>query len=85
MTKYNIQVNVMQNSAISFSVCIDNSQHLDTLINNLQVNYELRFNTGLQLITIRRYTDELLDKTIAGREVLLVQKSRRTVRVVVKD
>lgn len=81
----NIKVNLMQNSAISFSICIDLNEKTDTLISRLQSDYRVRYNTGLELITIRHYSDNHINNLVRGRKVLLEQKSRATCQMVVKS
>lgn len=81
-----VKINTMQNSAISFSVCMDkNSEKLDKLINKLQEHYKVLYNTGLELITIRHYNDETIRRVCINKEVLLEAKSRNTVQLVVKS
>ncbi len=80
-----LKVNLMQNSAISFSVCLDNdSQKIPKLIELLQQNYRIRYNTDLQLYTIRHYYPSTLENLSQGREILLEQRSRNTAHLVMK-
>lgn len=80
-----IKVNLMQNSALSFSVCIDNNPVLlPKLRKLLQGNFKVRYNEGLQLITIRYYTQEIIDSIVGGRKILLEQRSRSTEQIIVK-
>ena len=74
----------MQNSALSFSICIDNNpQRTGLLIEQLQNSFHVRYNENLQLITIRYYTQEVIDRIVAGRPVLLEQRSRSTEQLIV--
>ena len=83
--KLRIKVNLMQNSAISFSVSIDNDTHkLSILIKELQKDYKVLYNENLELITIRHYTKQAIAEIIGNRKVLVEQKSRRTARYVVQ-
>ncbi|MFZ4400360.1 MAG: aspartate kinase [Bacteroidales bacterium] len=81
-----IKINLMQNSAISFSVCFDsNTTHFDTLIKTLQENYKARYNLQLDLITIRHYNQATIDKVVDNRKILLEQRSRTTAQLVVEN
>lgn len=81
-----VRINVMQNSALSFSVCIDhNAVLLGQLLQRLQADYHVRYNEGLQLITIRYYTQSIIDHIVAGRPILLEQRSRQTEQIVVGE
>ncbi len=83
--KHRIKLHVMQNSAISFSVCIDNKhRELAALIEELQKTFIVKYNEGLELITVRHYTEETIEHLIEEKEVLLLQKGRATARLVVK-
>ena len=74
----------MQNSAISFSVCVDKNARLEALKAALQEGFRLKYNDGLQLITIRHYTQEKIKDLTEGKEILLEQRSRITVQMLVK-
>ena len=79
-----IKINMMQNSALSFSVCIDNNEVLLPKLKELLCHeFNVLYNTGLQLITIRYYTQQIIDSIVNGREILLEQRSRTTEQLVV--
>ena len=79
-------VNLMQNSALSFSVCVTIDQiRLISLIQELDKKYKVKYNEHCELITIRNYSDELANQLIGNRPVLLEQKSRHTLQVVLKE
>jgi aspartate kinase len=83
---FNIKVNVMQVSAISFSVCIDRDEKkFEKLKQSLDEEYDLKYNSELELITIRHFNKITLDKLIDGRIVLLEQLSRNTAQLVLKS
>ncbi|KAA3650781.1 MAG: aspartate kinase [Bacteroidetes bacterium] len=84
-SKHGVSINIMQNSAISFSVCVDNEiPKINGLIAELQSDYKVTYNTDLQLLTVRHYTEEIIEELIAGKTIFLEQKSRSTARFVVK-
>jgi len=81
-----IKINLMQNSAISFSICVDADNHrFDKLIEDLQLNFNVKYNTMLDLITIRHYNQQTIDKIVNNRKILLEQKSRSTAQMVVEN
>ncbi len=85
-SQYNLSVNLMQNSAISFSVCVDYKPgKTQEVIAELQKTYKVRYNEDLWLITIRHYDQETIDRVLAGKKVLLEQRSRSTVQFVVEN
>lgn len=81
-----IHISLMQNSAISFSVCVDNNQRkLSRLFEELGKDYKVRYNTGLELITIRHYDQATIDRVMEdGKTVLLEMRSRLTAQFVAR-
>tara|TARA_R110001583_G_scaffold4430_7_gene25702 strand:- start:10953 stop:12218 length:1266 start_codon:yes stop_codon:yes gene_type:complete len=84
IAKYRLKVNLTQNSAISFSLCVDNSKNIDKLIEALKADYEVRYNDKLELITIRHYDTDSINQMTEGRNILLEQKSRDTAQYVLE-
>ncbi len=83
--RYKMKVNMIQNSAISFSVCIeDNFNNFNQLFEALRPKYEVRFNKDLTLYTVRHFRDEDLRMLEKGNTVLLKQLSRETAQLVVR-
>jgi aspartate kinase len=79
-----IKVNMMQTSALSFSVCFDyNTVNFNKLLNALNPNFKVKYNTGLSLITLRHYSDNWLKEITKNKTLLLEQISRNTVQLVV--
>ncbi|MBQ9473362.1 MAG: aspartate kinase [Bacteroidales bacterium] len=79
-----VKVNMMQNSALSFSLCVDDNELLLSLLRTqLSDSFKLRYNRGLQLITVRYYNEEVVQRVVAGRGILLQQRSRNTIQLVV--
>lgn len=81
-----VKMNLMQNSAISFSVCADEDPvRTPLLIERLRSDFRIRYNSGLQLYTIRYYYPSTIDSVTHGREVLIEQRSRTTAQLVMKQ
>ncbi len=80
-----VKINLMQNSALSFSVCFDEDIiKTSALLKNLEKIYNLKYNKGLELITVRHYEKVNIDELLKGREILMEQKNRTTYQWVVK-
>jgi aspartate kinase len=80
-----IKINVMQNSAISVSICIDgNDVKNRALLSNLESEYEIRYNEGLTLITVKNYTEAEINALTDQKDILLEQRTRHTYQIVVK-
>jgi aspartate kinase len=83
--KHRVKLNVMQNSAISFSVCIDNNENkVQEILPILQQQFKVLFNDNLELLTIRYYNSQIIDKLTTNRKIILEQKSRHTCQFVLK-
>lgn len=75
----------MQNSAISFSVCIDNDPFkAPKLIDALKQDYKILYNEDLQLYTVRHYYPSTIEMLTQGKEILLEQRSRHTAQFVAR-
>lgn len=80
-----VRVHLMQNSALSFSVCIDhNEDKFPDLLKRLQENYKVKYNENVELITIRHYDQATIDMLTNAKEILVEQKSRHTARFIVR-
>ncbi|RUA26486.1 MAG: aspartate kinase, partial [Bacteroidetes bacterium] len=85
MTNYGLRANLMQNSAISFSLCIDEGgEEMIGFIQEMQSEFKVRYNRNMELITIRHYNQQIIDDLIGERKVYLEQKNRSTVQLLVR-
>lgn len=83
--KYRLKVGLIQQSAIDLSLAFDEpEQGIDSLIEQLHEKFEVKYNTGLDLVTIRYYTPESVTNITDGRTIYVEQKSRRTARMLLK-
>lgn len=84
LAKYRLKLNLMQNSAISFSFCIDyNEAVFQNFINELKQEYEILYNKDVKLITIRHYNDDIIRRLTENKNILVEQRSRLTARFIV--
>ncbi len=82
---FRIRVNMMQNSALSLSVCTGSDKNrVSRCIDALKERYKVKYNEDVDLVTIRHYNQEAIDRVLAEREVLLEQTSRSTTQFVMK-
>jgi aspartate kinase len=83
--KNRLKVSLIQSSAVTISVCVDNSRFVQRAIEQLMEAYRVVWNDGLSLLTIRGTTPDILKREQEGREILLSQLTRRTAKLVIKD
>jgi aspartate kinase len=83
--QHKIKVNLVEASAVSIDVCVDDDRPLlDTLLADLKNEYSALYNEGLEILTVRHYTPDSAKKISKGRDILLEQRTRSTVRFVVR-
>ncbi|SDM40590.1 aspartate kinase [Kriegella aquimaris] len=83
--EHKMKVDLIQNSAISFSVCVDNRfGRLDELLNILKSRFKVVCHEGVSLYTIRHFNAEAIASLQNGHEVLLEQRGKETLQLVVK-
>ncbi len=86
LARERIRVNLMQNSALSFSICANHDPHrIERLLQALSSDYEVRYNSAATLLTIRHYTEHLIDELVGEKQVLVEQRSRNTARFVLRN
>ncbi|MFS4454885.1 aspartate kinase [Maribacter sp. 2304DJ31-5] len=82
---HKMKVDLIQNSAISFSVCLDNKFNgLEALLDQLKSKFKVVYHTDVSLYTIRHFDAKALESMQNGHEVLLEQRGKETVQLVVK-
>ncbi|MGB5692681.1 MAG: aspartate kinase [Flavobacteriaceae bacterium] len=83
---YKMKVDLIQNSAISFSVCVDNRfGKLEDLLRNLEGKFKVVHYENVSLYTIRHFDTAAIESLENGREVLLEQRGKETVQLVVNQ
>ena len=84
--KHKAKINTMLNSAISFSVSFDHDpKKLELLIKDLSQDYKVKYNTDMELVTIRYYNQQTIDRVTANKTILLEVKSRNTCQIVMRN
>ncbi|MDT0677722.1 aspartate kinase [Autumnicola musiva] len=83
---YQIKVDLIQNSAISFSVCVDNRfNNLEKLIQHLKARFKVSYTKKVSLYTIRHFDEAAIKLLEKGKEVLLKQLTHNTMQMVTKE
>lgn len=81
-----IFVNMMRNTAISFTVCVPTvSDRIARLVQLLELDYTVTLEENLELLTIRHYEEEVVKNITKGKIILLEERLRNTVQMVTKD
>lgn len=83
---HKMKVRSIQNSAISFSVCMENKyDHLEPLILQLKAKYDVKVDLDVKLYTIRHYNAEAIDEIEKNKTVLMKQITPETVQLITKS
>lgn len=83
--RHRLKVSLIQSSAVTISVCVDDTRYVPEAIDELRDAFKVTYNEGLSLLTIRGTSPEILAREQANRQILLTQTTRRTARLVVKE
>ncbi len=83
--QHGIKVNLVEASAVSLDVCVDDERsRIEAFINENKTDFSAIYNENVELLSVRHYTPGAIKKITAGREILLEQRTRSTVRFVVR-
>jgi len=76
----------MQNSALKFVICINNDKRkLINVIEELEEDFKVSYETGLELITIRYFEQSTIDRVIINKDLLLEHRDIKNIQLVVRD
>ena len=82
---YGIKVNLVEASAVSIDVCVDDERpKVDSLLNDLKEEYSTAYNENVELLSVRHSTPDAMERITAGRVILIEQRTRSTARFVVR-
>jgi aspartate kinase len=82
---YGIKVNLVEASAVSLDVCVDDERpKVEAFISENKLHFTAIYNEDVELLSIRHYTQEAITRIITGREILVEQRTRKSVRFVVR-
>lgn len=85
LERYRVKANLIHNSAINLSLCVDNSWHIGEAVEALrEAGFDVMQAENMELLTIRGYTDELWRRYACGPQVFVQQATQATVRIVRK-
>lgn len=84
--KYKLKINMMHNSAVSFSVSVDfHEYHIAELIKELKKQYDVQFERNLELVTIRYYNPETIARVLVNKKIIMQLQDSYTCQMLIKD
>ena len=85
LENHRAKVNLVQNSAISMALCIDPTRYLEEIVESLHKSgFSVKYNTDMELLTIRGYRKEQLAEFAEAENVYMTQRSRKVLRIIRK-
>ena len=80
---FKMKVDVIQNSAISFSVCFfDKYNNINDLVKNLEGKFKIDMHKNVSLFTIRHFNEKSIKKVSNKRNLVLEQRTEKTIRLI---
>ena len=84
--RHGFRISLMQNSAVSFMVCVNNDMtRIPRVIKDLEDHFLVKWENGLELITIRYYDEQTISRVLVNKDKVLEQRSKETIQMVVRD
>ena len=84
--EFKMKVDIIQNSAISFSICLfDKYNQIDNLIKSLEGKFKIEVYKNISLYTIRHFDEQAIKVVSKGKKLLLEQRSEKTVKLIFKN
>ncbi|MDF1575011.1 MAG: aspartate kinase [Bacteroidales bacterium] len=85
-SKYGLKINLMQNSAISFKMIVNNDKRrLRLVIDELEEKFRVAYQTGLELVTIRYFDQSTIDRVMINKELILEQRGLQNIELLIRD
>jgi len=85
-SKHGMKINLMQNSAISFKMIVNNDKRrLRLVTDELEEKYKVAYQTGLELVTIRYFDQSTIDRVMINKELILEQRGLQNIELLIRD
>jgi len=86
MSKHGMKINLMQNSAISFKMIVNNDKRkLRLVTDELEEKYKVAYQTGLELVTIRYFDQSTIDRVMINKELIMEQRGLHNIELLIRD
>ncbi len=86
LNKHGMRINLMQNSAISFKMIVNNDKRrLRLVVDDLEEKYKVVYQTGLELVTIRYFDQSTIDRVMINKELIMEQRGVQNIELLIKD
>ena len=84
--KHGLKINLMQNTAISFQVCVNRDENrIQRVVSELQEQFNIETENNLELVTIRYFDEVTINRVTIEKEILLEQHNNTVAQMVMRD
>lgn len=81
-----LNINLMQNLATSFKICVNNDKNrIDRILTELGKQFYIEWENALELVTIRYFDQQTIDRVTVQKEIILEQRNKTTAQMVMRD
>jgi aspartate kinase len=86
LSKQGLKINLMQNSAISFKMIVNNDKRkLRLVTDELEEKFKVAYQTGLELVTIRYFDQSTIDRVMINKELIMEQRGLQNIELLIRD
>ncbi len=86
LSENRVKINLMQNSALKFLICINNDKRkLPKIVDQLETDFKVSYETGMELITIRYFDESTIERVMINKELILEHRDKKNVQLIVRD
>lgn len=84
--KHGMKINLMQNSAISFKMIVNNDKRrLRLVVDDLEKKFKVAYQTGLELVTIRYFDQSTIERVMINKELIMEQRGVQNIELLLRD
>ncbi len=83
IAKHRVKIKMMKNTAVSFIFSVDQNKRIDGLLKDLEEEFNVQIEKDLELMTIRHFTEEVIEKLTKGRKILFEERIPQTIQMIV--
>ena len=86
LSENRVKINLMQNSALKFMICVNNDKRkIPEIVDQLEKNFKVSYETGLELITIRYFDESTIDRVMINKDLIVEHRDEKNIQLVVRD
>jgi len=86
LSENRVKINLMQNSALKFVICINNDKRkLLSVIEKFEEDFKVSYETGLELITIRYFDESTIERVMINKDLILEHRDKMNIQLIVRD